>query len=107
MPAIRRTVSSIQPRKPSQSTATRSKKRIRQKSKPSQDLKDVLDSEDTEEVKAKTEALMQVAMKLGEAMYQAEQAAQAEGGDGGDAGGDEAEVVDADFEEVDDDKDKS
>ncbi len=72
-----------------------------------QDLKDVLDSEDTEEIKAKTEALMQVAMKLGEAMYQAEQAAQAEGGDGGDADGDEAEVVDADFEEVDDDKDKS
>ena len=34
-----------------------------------QALKDVLESEDTDEIKSKSEALMQVAMKLGEAMY--------------------------------------
>ena len=79
-----------------------------------QELKDVLESEDAEDIKAKTEALMQAAMKLGEAMYQAEQAEQAEAGDASDAGdagdatgGDDAEVVDADFEEVDDKEDKS
>ncbi len=78
-----------------------------------QELKDVKDGDDLEEIKSKTEALTQASMKLGEAMYKA---AQAEGGDagmdaGGDAGGSSSqdeEVVDADFEEVDDDKkDKS
>lgn len=74
-----------------------------------QDLKDVLESEDADEIKSKTEALMQAAMKLGEAMYKSEQEAQAEadgGGDGSETDGDNADVVDADFEEV-DDKDKS
>src|SRR2546423_1028900 len=46
-----------------------------------QAVKDVLGSDDVEQIKAKTEALAQVAMKLGEAMYKAQQAA------GGDAGG--------------------
>ncbi len=86
-----------------------------------QELKDVLESEDADDIKAKTEALMQAAMKLGEAMYQAEQEAQAAAGEAGEAGGDDgtgdaagddaaddAEVVDADFEEVDDkEEDKS
>src|SRR5947207_5769142 len=82
-----------------------------------QALKDVLDSEDVEQIKAKTEALAQVAMKLGEAMYKAQQAAGgdagggpqggagpggAAGGPGGGPGSDK--VVDADFEEVDDQK---
>ena len=76
-----------------------------------QELKDVLESEDVDDIKAKTEALMQASMKLGQAMYEAEQAAagDAEGGDGGEAGEgspDDAEVVDADFEEV-DEKDKT
>lgn len=72
-----------------------------------QELKDVLESEDVDDIKAKTEALMQASMKLGQAMYEAEQAAagDAEGGDDGaapgDASSDDAEVVDADFEEVD------
>ncbi|NKB42968.1 MAG: molecular chaperone DnaK [Alphaproteobacteria bacterium] len=71
-----------------------------------QELKDVLESEDVDDLKAKTEALMQASMKLGQAMYEAEQAASgdADGGDGSDAGeapSDDAEVVDADFEEVD------
>lgn len=72
-----------------------------------QELKDVLETDDVEDLKAKTEALMQVAMKLGQAMYEAEQAAagDAEAADGAEAS-DDPEVVDADFEEV-DDKDKS
>ena len=77
-----------------------------------QELKDVLESEDVDDIKAKTEALMQASMKLGQAMYEAEQAAAGDaegGGDGAEAGDvspDDAEVVDADFEEV-DDKDKT
>jgi molecular chaperone DnaK len=44
-------------------------------------------------------------MKLGEAMYAAEQQAAGDGGEGGDQGSPGAEdVVDAEFEEVDDDK---
>ncbi len=81
-----------------------------------QALKDVLGSEDVEQIKAKTEALGQLAMKLGEAMYRAQQAPGGEGGPqggagpgagqpGGGAGGPGGDkVVDADFEEVDDQK---
>ena len=71
-----------------------------------QELKDSLDTDDVEDIKSKTEALMQASMKLGQAMYESEQASAAEdGGDTGDASPDDAEIVDADFEEV-DDKDK-
>ncbi len=76
-------------------------------------LKSVKDSEDVAEIQQKTQALMQASMKLGEAMYKAQ-------GDGaqGDAGPDAAgsaggtqkpadeDVVDADFEEVDEKKRK-
>jgi molecular chaperone DnaK len=61
---------------------------------------------DTDAIKAKSEALAQVAMKLGQAIYEKDQAAQAaaqpEGGAaaGAEAGGHE-EVVDAEFSEVD------
>jgi molecular chaperone DnaK len=76
-------------------------------------LREVTSGEDADAIKAKTEALGQAAMKLGEAMYKAQQAAG--GGDagpgaapGGDAGAGGAKpddkVVDADFEEVDDQK---
>lgn len=73
-----------------------------------QDVKDVLESEDVDDIKAKSEALMQASMKLGQAMYEAEQASagEADGSEAGDASPDDAEVVDADFEEV-DEKDKS
>jgi len=81
------------------------------------DLKTALEGDDVEAITAKTEALAQAAQKLGEAMYKAQQEEAAAGdmGDmGGDAGraqagGDDSNVVDADFEEVDDDlpKDKS
>jgi len=75
-------------------------------------LREVLDSDDADTIKAKTEALMQSSMKLGEAMYQAQQQAEAgtEGGDqaasGGASGSSDETVVDADFEEVDDKKDQ-
>jgi molecular chaperone DnaK len=80
-----------------------------------QALKDALGTEDVEQIKTKTEALAQVAMKLGEAMYKAQQAAGGEAGGGGPqggagpgagtgAGGHGDKVVDADFEEVDDQK---
>ena len=79
------------------------------------DLKDALKDEDAdpEALQAKTEALSEVSMKLGEAMYKAsqEEAAAAEAGDGGDgdaSGGadeDDGSVVDAEFEEVDPEED--
>jgi len=68
-------------------------------------LKEAMQGEDAEDIKRKTEALAQASMKLGEAMYKAQQ----EGaGGGGEAGAEAAEskeegVVDAEFEEVDDD----
>jgi molecular chaperone DnaK len=62
------------------------------------DLKAVIDSDDAEAISAKTQALAQASMKLGEAMYKA-QAAEAEGG--AEAGKADDGVVDAEFEEVD------
>ena len=75
------------------------------------DLKETMEAEDAdaETIKAKTDTLMQATMKLGEAMYKAEQEASAasegaeapEGGEGAEGQpGDDAKVVDADFEEV-------
>jgi len=74
------------------------------------DLKGVKDGDDVEAIKAKTEALTQASMKLGEAMYKA---SQAEGAPGGAEAGPSAEapkgdapkdekVVDATFEDVSD-----
>ncbi len=81
------------------------------------ELKSVLDSDDVETLKAKTDALAQTSMKLGEAMYKAQAEGEAptdptDGGDGdgpsdGPSGGSDDGVVDADFEEVDDDQKKS
>jgi molecular chaperone DnaK len=80
------------------------------------DLREVLASEDAEAetIKDKTNTLGEASMKLGEAMYKAqaeaegaegEDAGKAPGGDGGDESGDGGEtIVDADFEEVEDDK---
>jgi len=71
-------------------------------------LKTSLQAEDVEDIKNKTNALTQAAMKLGEAMYKAQQAEAAAGAAaGGAAGGPEAaneakgeKVVDAEFEDV-------
>ncbi|MFM9861931.1 molecular chaperone DnaK [Pseudoxanthobacter sp. M-2] len=71
------------------------------------DLKTALAGEDVEDIQAKTNALAQASMKIGEAMYQSSQ----DGGDDAGPSGGEAkqdDVVDADFEEVrDDDRKKS
>ncbi|MHB1102491.1 MAG: molecular chaperone DnaK [Devosia sp.] len=70
------------------------------------DLKGVLEGEDAEAIKEKTAALAEASMKLGEAMYKASQAeAEAKATGTGDAADDD--VVDADFEEVKDDNQKS
>jgi molecular chaperone DnaK len=69
------------------------------------DLKEALKGTDAEAITAKTNALAQASMKLGEAMYkQAEQ--QPGGGPDAGAAGDakQDDVVDAEFTEVDDDK---
>jgi molecular chaperone DnaK len=74
------------------------------------DLKEALKGEDAEAIKAKAQTLAQAAMKLGEAMYAAQQPGSDGGGDdaGGGTGGEKTEdVVDAEFTEVDDDKKKS
>ncbi len=65
------------------------------------DLKAVIDSNDAEDIKAKTNALAQAAMKLGEAMYAAQQQPGATEEKPSTEGDD---VLDADFEEVKDDK---
>ncbi len=73
-----------------------------------EELKKASEGDDAEAIKAKTTELAQAAMKIGEAAYKAEQAEAAASAGGGEqsasaeAGGDD--VVDADFEEVDDDK---
>jgi molecular chaperone DnaK len=69
------------------------------------DLKTAIAGEDAEAIKAKTQTLAQASMKLGEAMYAASQAGAA-GGEAGEAPKAD-DVVDADFEEVDDDQKKS
>jgi molecular chaperone DnaK len=72
------------------------------------DLKGVVDGEDADLIRAKTDALAQAAMKLGEAMYKAQAAAGEAGGESqAQRGGGAEGVVDADFEEVDDDRKKS
>ncbi|MGE5564566.1 MAG: molecular chaperone DnaK [Parcubacteria group bacterium] len=68
------------------------------------DLKGSLESDDVVALQAKTQALVQASMKLGEAMYKAQQ-----GGDGaaqpeGAQAQPEDDVVDAEFEEVDGDE---
>ena len=75
-------------------------------------LKEALENDDVEAIKTKTEALSMSSMKLGEAIYQSEQAAAASGSNDGENSSSPAEdgVVDADFEEVeneDDNKDQT
>jgi molecular chaperone DnaK len=74
------------------------------------EAKTAVESGDADEMQQKTAALTQAAMKLGEAMYKAQQA-ETDGAAGADAGASGAaeetpgqeEVVDAEFSEVDED----
>jgi len=76
-------------------------------------LKEAVKGNDADDIKAKTNALAQASMKLGEAMYAQAQKDQtgpgAPGADGGAStgGAPKDDVVDAEFTEVDDDKKKS
>ena len=58
-------------------------------------------------IKAKTNALAEASMKLGQAMYEASQAEAAEADAAADAKASGDDVVDADFEEIDEDDKKS
>nr|WP_321461687.1 molecular chaperone DnaK [uncultured Cohaesibacter sp.] len=72
------------------------------------ELKTALEGDDLEDIKAKTEAMTQASMKLGEAMYasqQSDEEARAAADAAADAAKDE-DIVDADFEEVHDDDHK-
>jgi molecular chaperone DnaK len=75
------------------------------------ELKATLEDENAslDDINSQTETLAQASMKLGEAVYAAQQAegaeaAASEGAEQASAGGADDDVVDADFEEVDDDK---
>lgn len=77
------------------------------------EAKTAVESNDADQMTQKTQALTEAAMKLGQAIYQAQQqqeAGSASAGAGADASADSAgsagqeEVVDAEFSEVDDDK---
>ncbi len=74
------------------------------------DLKKSLEGTDSEDIKKKTQNLIQSSMKLGEAVYKSQQKDQSKTTDDKDAKPDKNEkenVVDADFEDVKEDKEKS
>jgi len=69
------------------------------------DLKKAMEGDDVDAIRQKTEALATASHKLAEVMYQQAQAGAAAGADGGEApGSKQDDVVDAEFEEVDDKK---
>ncbi|MCM2264794.1 MAG: molecular chaperone DnaK [Desulfuromonadales bacterium] len=69
------------------------------------DLKKAMEGDDVEAIRQKTETLATASHKLAEVMYQhAQQSAPAEGAGGEASGGKQDDVVDAEFEEVDDKK---
>ncbi|MBN9242400.1 MAG: molecular chaperone DnaK [Mesorhizobium sp.] len=68
-------------------------------------LKTAAEGDDAAEIEAKSQALAEVSMKLGQAMYEASQKEAAESDAKADAAKD-SDVVDADFEELDDDDKK-
>ena len=74
------------------------------------DLRNSLKGTDVEDLKKKTQDLVQASMKLGEAIYKSQQSAKPEDGakDKKEEGKKDDNVVDADFEEVkDENKEKS
>ena len=75
------------------------------------DLKKSLEGTDVEDIKKKTQSLIQVSMKLGEAVYKSQQKPndkdKGAGGTKDAKPGEKDNVVDADFEDVKEDKEKS
>ena len=74
------------------------------------ETKTALEGDDTDAINTKVQALTEVAMKMGQEIYQQEQAnAGPEGGDGSDtsdSASDDEDVVDAEFSEVNEDENK-
>ncbi len=74
------------------------------------DLKEALEKNDADVIKQKTQDLTQSSMKMGEAMYKDQQSSEAPGAEQpqqenkSDENKNEDDVIDADYEEVDDDK---
>ncbi|TPK95490.1 MULTISPECIES: molecular chaperone DnaK [unclassified Mesorhizobium] len=68
-------------------------------------LKAAAEGDDPADIEAKSQSLAEVSMKLGQAMYEASQKEAAEADAKADAAKD-SDVVDADFEEIDEDDDK-
>ena len=75
------------------------------------DLKEALKGANIEDIKKKTQNLIQVSMKLGEAIYKSQQKDQPKDDkankDPKDKSNEKENVVDADFEDVKEDKEKS
>jgi len=74
------------------------------------ELKTALEGEDPEAITAKSQALAEASMKLGEAIYKAQAEESSESADPEAAGGatkSEDDVVDAEFEEVDENRKSS
>ena len=69
-----------------------------------EELKTARESDNVGDIQAKHQALMTAAMKLGEAIYANQQESEAHADASADAASDSDDVVDADFEEVDDAK---
>ena len=69
-------------------------------------LKEAIKADNVEDIKTKTQTLMQSSMKMGEAIYKSQQADSAgeTGGDKASDNGGKEDVVDAEFEEVNKDK---
>ncbi len=69
-------------------------------------LKSVLDGEDVDAIRSATEELSTAAMKIGQAIYGQQQQQAAGSGQQGPFGNSDDNIVDADFEEVDNDEDR-
>src|SRR5690606_38059042 len=69
-------------------------------------LKTAVEGDDVDDINAKSQTLAEVSMKLGHAMYEASQAEAAAADAKADAEKSGEDVVDADFEEIDDDDDR-
>ncbi|MFN4273289.1 MAG: molecular chaperone DnaK [Aliihoeflea sp.] len=69
-------------------------------------LKTSSEGDDPDDIQAKSQTLAEVSMKLGQAMYEASQAEAANADAKADAEAAGEDVVDADFEEIDEDNDK-
>jgi len=71
------------------------------------ELKESLKGTNIEDIKKKTQTLIQVSMKLGEAVYKSQQKPKDSGAENKSKPDNKENVVDADFEDVKDDKEKS